>query len=103
MECRILPRLFPCFLVTKSSSPGPRKCLGDDTKVLLLGDSTTHGLLQEALTMWSEVKPLINGLNKSHLTKLRFFFGFLGFHQQRPEVERVNQALHWVQAGINVV
>ena len=79
MECRILPRLFPCFLVTKSSSPGPRKCLGDDTKVLLLGDSTTHGLLQEALTMWSEVKPFINGLNKRHLTKLRFFLVFWGF------------------------
>jgi len=63
----------PSFLQFLHQSPHrrvsqgtPRKCLGDDTKVLLLGDSTTHGLLQEALTMWSEVKPYINGLNKSH-------------------------------------
>jgi hypothetical protein len=32
-----------------------RKCLfRDDLKVLLHGDSTTHGLLQEAQGMWSE-------------------------------------------------
>ena len=34
---------------------GARKCLfRDDLKVLLHGDSTTHGLLQEAQGMWSE-------------------------------------------------
>ena len=61
--------LFPFFppksYSSRVSQGAPRKCLGDDKKVLLLGDSTTHGLLQEALSMWSEVKPYINGLNKS--------------------------------------
>lgn len=43
-----------------------QKCLfRDDLKVLLHGDSTTHGLLQEAQGMWSEVKPFKDALNKS--------------------------------------
>ena len=43
-----------------------QKCLGDK-KVLLMGDSTTQGLLQEALGMWSEVKPYRNPMNKSDI------------------------------------
>ena len=66
----------------------PRKCLGD-SKVLLHGDSTTHGLLQEALEMWSEVKPFKHARNKTqgcrfnvtdvsqwaHLTRELWVFG----------------------------
>lgn len=46
----------------------PRKCLGDQ-KVLLHGDSTVHGLLQEGLEMWSDIKPFKNARNKSVLDK----------------------------------
>ncbi len=46
----------------------PRKCLADK-KVLLHGDSTTHGLLQEALGMWSEVKPHKDAANKSDVCR----------------------------------
>ena len=45
-----------------------RKCLADK-KVLLHGDSTTHGLLQEALGMWSEVKPHKDPANKSDVCR----------------------------------
>ena len=45
-----------------------RKCLADK-KVLLHGDSTTHGLLQEAIGMWSEVKPHKDPANKSDVCR----------------------------------
>ena len=38
--------------------------------MLLHGDSTVHGLLQEGLEMWSDIKPFKNPRNKSVLANI---------------------------------
>ena len=38
--------------------------------MLLHGDSTVHGLLQEGLEMWSDIKPFKNPRNKSFLANI---------------------------------